>query len=284
MKVAISGSSGFVGKHLIEFLQKRGIETIPLKHHLFSSADAGALNKVLYGCDVVVNLAGTPINHRWTKVYKEEILSSRLNVTNKLVEIINGMEVKPKTFISVSAVGIYPSKVVCKESQEEFGDTFLSKVCIRWELAAQKVSPEVRLVIPRFGVVLGNDGGALPKMLLPFRLFVGGRIASGNQGFSWIHVEDLVSALYFVMMDSRLSGAFNFTAPQWVTNRDFAYLAARELHRPNWFHLPGFVFRLLYGEGHVMMTDGQKVYPERLLREGYHFKYSKLYLALQNLI
>lgn len=284
MKVAISGSTGFIGKHLSEFLRTKGAGVVSLKHSLFDTADAGALYKALEGCDVVVNLAGAPINQRWTDASKKEIICSRLNATNRLVEVMNGMEVKPKTFVSISAVGIYPSKVICTEEHGEYGTTFLSDVCIQWELAAQKISRDVRLVIPRFGVVLGNDGGALPKMLLPFKLFLGGRIASGNQGFSWIHINDLLAALYLIMQDSRLSGVFNFTAPQLLTNRDFAYLAARELHRPNWLHLPEFVFRMLYGEGHIVVTDGQQVYPDRLLNEGYRFKYDKLYLALQSLI
>lgn len=283
MKVAISGSSGFVGKHLSFFLQEKGFEVVPLPHVLFDSSKNTELNNALSGCNIVINLAGTTINHRWTRKYKNEIFDSRINTTRVLVNAINRMVVKPAVFISVSAVGIYPSKGVYTEGSAEYGIGFLSQVCIHWELEARRVLPEVRLVIPRFGVVLSQDGGALPKMILPFRLFMGGRIASGNQGFSWIHMDDLLEAFYFILQTPSLSGVFNFTSPDVLTNRKFAHLVSRELERPDWLPIPTFVFRLLYGEGYVLMTSGQQAYPSRLVNAGYKFKYDRLYLAIQDL-
>lgn len=208
-------------------------------------------------------------------------MNSRICTTRKLVEAINQSETKPKLLVSVSAVGIYPSEGIYTEAQIEYGTDFLSKVCLNWEREARKVSSDVRLVIPRFGVVLGKDGGALPNMLLPFKLFLGGRIATGKQGFSWIHIDDLLHALYFIIQMPELSGVFNFTAPQLLTNRDFACIAAHALHRPNWFTVPAFIFRLLYGQGHVIATKGQQAYPQRLLKAGYRFHYANLEEALK---
>lgn len=284
MKVAISGSTGFIGQYLKAFLTAKGVSVIPLHRAYFESQDLRPLEDALSGVDVVINLAGAPINHRWTKTYKQKILDSRIRVTGKLVEAMNKVLIKPHTFISVSAVGIYPSDKVCSEQCTEFGTSFLSQVCLRWEREAQQVSPEIRLVIPRLGVVLAHDAGALPKMLLPFRFFLGGRIASGKQGFSWIHIYDLLEAFYFLMLNQTLSGVFNLTAPQLLINKDFAHLTARELGRPDWLPVPAILLNALYGEGASLMTQGQQVCPERLLTSGFHFKYDKLYLALQNLL
>lgn len=284
MKVAISGSSGFVGEHLSFFLQGKGFKVIPLPHALLTSSKDVELDNALNGCNIVINLAGTTINHRWTKEYKSAIFDSRINTTRVLVNAINRMVVKPAVFISISAVGIYPSNGIYTEDSAEYGIGFLSQVCIHWEFEAQRVLSEVRLVIPRFGVVLSNDGGALPKMILPFRLFMGGRIASGNQGFSWIHIDDLLEALYFILQTPGLSGTFNFTSPDVLTNRKFAHIVSRELNRPDWLPIPAFVFRLLYSEGHVLMTSGQQAYPLRLINAGYKFKYDRLYLVIQDFV
>lgn len=199
MKIAISGNSGFIGQHLTDFFSGRGDVIVPLKHSMFLLGNDDKLKEALTGCDVVINLAGTTINQRWTSKAKREIRNSRVCTTRRLVSIINEMPVKPDLFISASAVGIYPDKGIYSETSTSEGSGFLAEVCIRWEEEAQKLSRDVRLVITRFGVVLSNDGGALPKMLLPFRFFVGGKIASGKQGFSWIHIEDVLNAIRFVI-------------------------------------------------------------------------------------
>lgn len=284
MKIAISGSSGFIGKYLTDFLQDKGIEVIPLYHCLFEVSQQPVLSKMLERCNVVINLAGATINHRWTPEYKKEIIDSRINSTRALVHAINQMNIKPQTFISTSAVGIYPSSgIVYTEDSKEYDDGFLAQVCKQWEEEAHKISLEVRLVISRFGIVLANDGGALPEMILPFRLFAGGRIASGRQGFSWVHITDLLRAFYYVIEHPELAGIFNLTATDVVTNRDFAHIIAHELHRPDWFPLPTFITRLIFGERHELMTNGPKAYPKRLTEAGFKFKYNKLYQAIQNL-
>lgn len=284
MKIGISGSTGFIGKHLSAFLEANGVEIVLLKRELFTAADDIALRTALGGCDVVINLAGAAINHRWTSSYKRKIMNSRVLTTRKLVTAINKLSHKPHTFISISAVGIYSSDKVQREDDASYGNTFLSHVCRRWEEEARKISPKTRLIIPRLGVVLAKDGGALPMMLLPFRMFMGGQIASGKQGFSWIHMEDLQKAILFLILSPRLQGVFNLTAPQIMDNRKFAETVAMVLHRPSWLAIPGFTFYLLYGKAHILMTDGQKAYPLRLLEEGFEFRYLDLECALENIV
>lgn len=284
MKIAISGSSGFIGRHLTDIFTARGDKVIALKRSLFERPDTEALRDVLTDCHVVINLAGAPINQRWTFHNKKDILDSRVDTTRRLVEVINAMERKPSLFISVSAVGIYPSEGIYTEESMAKADNFLSTVCKRWEREARKISHDVRLVIPRLGVVLAADGGALPRMLLPFRLFLGGRIASGNQGFSWIHIKDVEQAFRFVIAHKELSGVINFVSPQPITNRVFTQAVSEVLNRPSWLPVPSFVFWLLYGAGSIIVTSGQQVYPVRLVDAGYIFQYSNIRTALKSFI
>lgn len=283
MKIAISGSSGFIGKHLTSFFEERGEVVVHLTHSLFSDSNNEQLREALTGCDIVINLAGATINQRWTNEAKRKILDSRLDVTRKLVSIINESEIKPSLFISTSAVGIYPNDGVYTENNASEGVGFLSEVCACWEDEAQKLSPDVRLVIIRLGVVLATDGGALPKMALPFRLFIGGKIASGEQGFSWIHIEDVLYGILHLIHHPELSGVVNMVSPQPTVNYLFTEELAAVLHRPAWFTVPVFALRFLYGEGEVMMTEGQQAYPARLLSSGYTFRFGELHLALRNL-
>lgn len=284
MVIAISGSSGFIGKHLTEFFLAKGDTVVALRHSYFRNVSDEKLRKTLYGCDVVINLAGVTINQRWTAAAKRNILDSRISATRRLVSIINAMPGKPALLISASAVGIYPSSGIYSETTVAEGKGFLADVCRQWEDEAQKVSADVRLVITRFGVVLASDGGALPKMLLPFRWYAGGKIASGKQGFSWIHIEDVMHAMHFVIHHPEVSGVVNFTSPQPVVNETFAKAASEALHRPVWLTIPGFVFRWLYGEGEVLLTQGQQAYPARLLSAGYVFLYPDIRVALQSLV
>lgn len=280
MTIAISGNSGFIGQHLTDFLSAGGNVVVPLKHSMFRLMTDDKLKETLIGCDVVINLAGTSINRRWTGKAKLKIMNSRIYTTRRLVSIINEMSVKPKLFISASAVGIYPDEGVYSETSTSEGTGFLADVCMHWEEEAQKLSRDVRLVIVRFGVVLAKDGGALPKMLLPFRLFVGGKIASGKQGFSWIHIDDVMHAIAFIIEHDELSGVVNMVAPQPLTNQTFTKAVADVLHRPVWLTIPSGLFYFLYGEGEELLTKGQQAYPARLLSAGYIFRYSDIRIAL----
>lgn len=284
MIIAISGNSGFIGQHLTEFLSAGGNIVVPLEHSMFRSTSNDKLKKALNGCDVVINLAGVTINQRWTDKAKRKIMNSRVYTTRRLVSIINEMPVKPGLFISASAVGIYPDNGIYSESSASEGTGFLSEVCSHWEDEAQKLSRDVRLVITRFGVVMSNDGGALPKMLLPFRFYLGGKIASGEQGFSWIHIKDVMHAIAFIIEREDLSGIVNMVAPQPLTNRAFTQAVADVLHRPAWLTIPPRIFYYLYGEGEELFTKGQQAYPARLLSAGYVFRYTDIRVALYSLM
>lgn len=285
MRIAISGANGFIGTCLSEYLSAEGVEVVPLKHTYFRDASDDRLLDALQGADVVINLAGVSINQRWTPDAKREIMDSRVLTTRRLVSLINAMPRKPSLFISASAVGIYPvTGGVYNENSASEGTGFLADVCRHWEEEAQKVSTDVRLAITRFGVVLDRSGGALPKMLLPFKLFMGGEISSGEQGFSWIHIEDLLRTMWLLITHEELSGIFNITAPQPITNSMFTRAVSEVMHRPAWFTVPSFVFLLLYGEGSVLVTEGQQVYPARLIAAGYTFRYPDIWIALRHIL
>ncbi|WP_321517724.1 TIGR01777 family oxidoreductase [uncultured Bacteroides sp.] len=283
MKVAITGSTGFIGKHLTTFLIDKGVEVHAIKREHFLPDQKLKLASLLSGCDAVINLAGASINCRWTKANKQEIRDSRVKITRILVQTINELATKPEVLLSISAVGIYTNKEVWSERSGAYDKGFLASVCLDWEAEAKKVSPDVRLVIPRLGVVLGKDGGAFPKMFLPFRFYAGGRIASGNQGFSWIHIDDLLDIFWTIINTKKIKGIIHCTAPQMCDNLIFTYTLAKVSHRPVFLHIPSFIFRIIYGESASLITKGPKVFPYKLLNYGYLFQYPEIKSALKNL-
>lgn len=283
IKVAITGSTGFIGKRLTTFLIEKGVTVIALRKEHFSVEKKHELSILLNGCDVVVNLAGAPVICRWTKANKKRILDSRVKTTRKLVDIINELSDKPKTLISISAVGIYSAEEVWNENDGTYENDFLSHVCRRWEGEAKKVSNEVRLIIPRLGVVLDKSEGAFPKMMFPFKYYLGGRIASGHQGFSWIHIQDLLNIFWYIINKKEVKGVIHATAPQICDNLLFTYTLARMLSKPVIFYTPRFLLHLLYGEGATVLTKGQKVFPSKLVNTDFHFEFSDLKSAIKEL-
>jgi conserved hypothetical protein TIGR01777 len=283
MKIAISGSTGFIGSNLSAFLADKGIEVCGLKRSHFLPEQREELIKILGGCQVVINLAGTSINCRWTKRSMKDIYDSRIFTTRDLVSAINSLDKKPSLFISTSAVGIYSEEKILNENSLKYNSNFLAQVCKDWEKEAENVSSEVRLVITRLGVVLNSNGGVLSLMIIPFRFFVGGNIGNGKQGFSWIHLQDLLEAFWEIINNNAAKGVIHLTAPQLSDNCSFAKTLARILHRPALFSIPVFVFKLLYGAGHIIFTTGQKVYPNRLLKLGFTFRYPNLEAALKEI-
>jgi uncharacterized protein (TIGR01777 family) len=225
--------------------------------------------------DIIIHLAGAPIVARWTTAHKKAILDSRINTTHMLVQAMELAEKKPERFISTSAVGIYADGAVNTEKDAHLAEGFLSEVCQRWEAEALAARPLTKVAIFRLGVILAKDGGALKQMLPPFKLGLGGPIAGGMQGFSWIHIDDLMQAYHFVI-ERKLDGIFNLTAPQITDNALFTKQLGTALHRPAILPIPAFGLRLAYGEGAVSLTSGQKVHPERLLEEGFEFRYPDL--------
>jgi len=283
MVIAVTGAGGFIGKKLSSYLKSLGNEMRSLPR-VNEDTSPAVLAEALSGVDVVINLAGAPIVSRWTKEYKKMLFDSRIITTRKIVEAINLLEKKPELFISASAVGIYAPEGEQTEFKFKMADDYLAEICSNWEKEAKNAVPFTRVVIIRLGIVLGKDGGALQRMLPLFKLGVGGKIASGRQGFSWIHITDLIRAIQFIIENPKASGEFNFTAPEVVTNEKFTKVLAGILKRPAIFAVPAFALKLIFGEGAIAVTGGQFAPPKHLLDESFQFSFPELEGALRNII
>ena len=260
-------------------LRARGDDVV-----ITSLRDIDAAARDCTGSDAIVNLAGAPIAKRWTPAYKAEIRRSRVELTRALVERIAGFERKPRAYVSASAVGYYGTSLTATFVETSFsGDDFLAHVCVDWEReAARAQEAGMRVAMVRTGLVLGNDGGALPIMLPAFRLGLGGKLAGGRQWMSWIHVDDLVDT--YVHAIGNVSGAVNGTAPEPMTNAAFTQTLGRVLRRPTLLGIPAVALEALFGEGAEILTQGQRVLPERMLASGHRFRFPQLEPALRALL
>lgn len=282
MNIAISGSNGFIGKQLTSYFQAKGNEVQSISR-INEGTSVDDIIRQLSGIDVIINLAGAPIVGRWTKRYKKVLFDSRIITTQKIVNAISLMGKKPQLLISASAVGIYSQQGEQTESNFQIGDDYLGQICTAWETEAKKAVPYTRVAIARFGIVLGKDGGALKRMLPLFRLGLGGKIASGKQGFSWIHVYDVIHAMEFIIENPKLSGEFNLTAPDLIDNNKFTKVLSKMLSKPALIPVPAFALKLLFGEGSIAVTGGQFAFPEHLANEGFQFSYPDIKSALDDL-
>jgi uncharacterized protein (TIGR01777 family) len=275
-KIVISGASGFVGSYLQEYL-KDNYEINTISRNDLSNEEA--LHKKVQDADVVINLAGANIIHKWSDKYKKILYSSRIETTHKIVDAINKCQTKP-FLISTSAIGIYDNENQHDGSSKNYGDSFLSNLCQNWEAEAKKSMGKVAIF--RFGVIMGH-GGALQKMLLPFKLGVGGKIGDGKQHFSYIHIEDLARTYKFVI-ELSLEGTFNLTTPNPTTNAGMTKALGKALSRPTIFPLPEFVLKWIYGEGATVLTEGQKVIPTKLVERGFDFKFKTIEDVFEDLV
>ncbi|AVH73437.1 thylakoid membrane protein ThyD [Nostoc sp. 'Lobaria pulmonaria (5183) cyanobiont'] len=305
MKVAITGSTGFVGSRLVQRLHGEGHKIVVLTRNTtfaqkvfpseaFPNVEivgyipnaSGSWQSVIASCDGVVNLAGEPIGEgRWTPERKQEILNSRKLGTQKIVEAIANANSKPSVLINASAIGYYgTSETATFDETSLSGNDFLAQVCQAWEAEATKVKDDgVRLVILRFGIVLGN-GGALGKMIPPFKLFAGGPIGSGRQWFSWIHVDDLVNLILQALTKPEIEGVYNATAPNPVRMADLSQTLGQVMNRPSWLPVPGFAIEALLGDGAIVVLEGQQVIPKRAVQTGFEYKYPNLQSALTQIL
>lgn len=304
MKIAITGATGFIGKELVRKLavnhqivvltgnieKARSVFQGNLGANLelvaYTPKQGGEWQGKLDGCDAVVNLAGAPIAERWTADYKKEILESRQLGTRMIVEAIALASQKPKVLINASAIGYYgTSETETYTEVSPAGDDFLGNVCRSWEAEAKKVTDYgVRLVIFRLGIVLGN-GGALAKMIPPFKIFAGGPIGSGRQWFSWIHIADVVNLIERAIAYEGVEGVFNATAPYPVTMSQLCETLGQVLKRPSWLPVPSIALELLLGDGAKVVLEGQKVLPQKTQEVmNYTFEYSHLKPALENIV
>lgn len=284
MRIAISGSSGFIARYLADSFTKCGYEVVPIARALLAPENSLALSELIQTADVVVNLAGANIGQRWTRAHKQLIRDSRVNSTRAIVSAINRLSQKPSLLISVSGVGIYGFDAIGDETNQQYGDDFLATVCHDWEAEAQKVSPDVRLVIPRLGVVLCKNEGAFPRIAAPFRYGLGGHVASGRQGFPWIHITDVVSAFHLIISNTTVSGPVNLTAPDIIDNEQLANVLGQFSSMPAWLPVPAFALRWLLGEQSDLVIKGQKIYPGKLFNLGFHFRHPSIESAVSHLL
>ncbi len=305
MKFAITGATGFVGTALVQCLHDRGDEIVVLsrdgdraRRHFPAAAfprvtpvsytplTAGDWQGAIAGCQGVVNLAGAAIaDERWTPERKREILDSRKLGTQRIVEAIAQAAPRPSVLINASAIGYYGTSETAQfEETSAPGQDFLAEVCKAWEAAAEAVKTSgTRCVIFRTGIVLG-DGGALGKMLLPFRLFAGGPLGTGQQWFSWIHIEDLVNLIVTALDQPEWSGVYNATAPNPVRMGEFCHILGEVMQRPSWLPVPEVALELLLGDAAKVVLEGQCVLPRRLQQANFAYTYPTLKPALASII
>lgn len=298
MRIAITGGTGLVGNALTESLRADGHDL----YILTRNPEKGYQNGVTYvkwlssradpaseleAVDVFINLAGESINSgRWSDKRKASILNSRVSATNEVVSIIKHLKQKPKLLINASAIGFYGTSTVdtFTEATEKAGDDFLAQTVEKWEAATFEAREfGVRTVFARFGVILDKKDGALPRIALPYYLFAGGTVGSGDQWLSWIHIKDVVSGLRHVIESTELAGPVNFCAPHAVTMKSFGKTLGAVLNRPHWIPAPSFALQLLLGEMSMLVLEGQKVIPEKLIKSGFSFTFPTLEEALSNI-
>ncbi|MGY3806461.1 TIGR01777 family oxidoreductase [Aeromonas veronii] len=297
MKILITGGTGFIGRKLVAHLKvnhevvvlsRQGSRAYSLLGHDIKVLDNLDRLDDLNDVDTVINLAGEPIAAgRWSESRKQLLCDSRWLLTEQLVDLIKLSSTPPKVLINASAIGWYGRQgtETLDEQYRSPNDEFTHQLCQQWETLAQEAqSRQTRVCIVRIGLVLGMDGGALPKMLPPYRLGLGGPMGSGSQMMSWIHVQDLVRAMLFLLEHEECSGIFNGTAPHPVSNREFSQTLATTLHRPHLFFVPAPLLQLVMGEAADLLLTGQKVIPARLQQAGFHFSYPELSSALANLL
>ena len=298
MKIFITGGSGFVGTNLSFYLLEKGHSVIAvgtssahnvIRHDNFHyiSADTtikGGWQDALKDVDAVINLAGKNIFKRWSDNYKKQIYNSRILTTRNLVE---AMPAKKEIILcSTSAAGYYGDRAdeVLKEDALP-GNDFAAKVCRDWEKEAfQAETKGIRVAAMRFGVVLGKDGGAFAKMVPAFKFFAGGPLGSGLQWFPWIHMDDLIASIIFILKNPDVKGPLNFCSPNPLRNRDFAKTLGNVLNKPSFMRAPSFIIRLIMGEMGKSLMSSQRAIPDKLLKHGFKFQYPDINNALYNLV
>ena len=299
-KILVTGATGLIGRELCKELFLHGDEltifstnvekakvVLPFAKEVVEWKDYEKdYSSYLEGKDAVIHLGGASVaGKRWNQSYKKEIYDSRVNTTRNLVTSIEKCERKPEVFISASAIGFYGERGDSILSEiSSAGSDFLSHVCADWEKASEPLEIlNVRRAIVRTGIVLSPNDGALKKMLLPFKLFVGGSLGNGEQWFSWIHLADIISLYLFLLDNKNLKGIFNAISPEPVQMKTFARTLGKVMHKPSLFPVPKFILKLVMGESASAILASQKVKPEALLKAGFKFNYEDLESALRDL-
>lgn len=302
MQIVVAGGTGFIGRPLCALLCQEGHRVTLLTRRReeaqrscgstvtaveWNGREAGSWEHCLDGTDAVINLAGAPIaDCRWTEARKRWLTESRILTTRLLAEAMSRRTSKPRTLVSASGIGYYgASEDRVLDEDAARGEGFLADLCLAWEAEALRAAEfGVRVVTLRTGMVLEQDGGALAKMLLPFKLFAGGPIMPGTQWVSWIHRRDHIGLIRWILMTPNVSGPVNAVAPEAVTMNRFCEVLGQVLHRPSWLPVPSFALQVALGELGTLMTTGQRVTPAKALSGGYLFHYPTLEPALRAIL
>ena len=298
LRIVIAGGSGLIGQKLVDLFQMSGHEIIILSRKTRAGEGKTSYVKWLADdtfpeieinqADVFINLAGVSINDgRWNAQHQKNIYDSRMTATDELLRIIKALPVKPSVLINASAIGIYPASEenIYTEQSTEVATDFLAKTVFDWEQKALSAESDgIRAVCMRFGVVLSNDGGALPPMVLPYKLFAGGTVGSGEQWLSWIHLDDVARAILFAIENDNLHGPVNVTSPFPKRMKYVGQSIGSVLRRPHWFPVPSFVMRLALGKKSMLVLKGQHVLPQVLLDNNFTFSFPSIELALEDLL
>ena len=299
MKIVACGITGLIGRPLTKALsQKYDLVCLRRKRSsgdavklgqevLWDPSQPGEWTREIEGAHAVINLSGEPIaGKRWSQNQKKKLRESRVRTTQSIVDAIIQAKVRPKVLLNASAIGFYGARgneILNEESAG--GSDFLSDVCAQWEKEARRAeSFGVRVVNLRTGIVLAREGGALAKMIAPFRMFLGGPLGSGQQVMSWVHIEDEVGGILKALEDNEIRGPLNLTAPNPVTMGEFARTLGRVMHRPSGLVVPGFVLKILLGEMSMLLLTGQHAQPQKLTQRGFHFRHETLDHALRSLL
>lgn len=301
MKMVVAGATGFIGRSLCnELAKEHNIIALTRRPEKASNFFAKSIDIIkwnpkyndgwescLDGSDAIVNLAGTNLaSARWSKNFKAEILDSRIKASKAIIQAIEKSKVKPKTIITASAIGFYGNRANEKLDEESGGgDGFLASVAKEIEDSSREFEIlGLRSIVIRTGIVLGSSGGALPKMIMPFKCYLGGYWGKGNQWMSWISLADEVAAIKFLIKNSNLYGAFNLTSPEPLQNRQLFQILARVLKKPCWLPVPAFMLKIMFGEiANELFLASQRVYPKKLIDAGFKFKYTELKKALESI-
>jgi uncharacterized protein len=298
MKIVVAGGSGFVGEPLVRKLVARGDDVVVLSRNPAKvragrgvqwdgGKSSGAWSSDVDDADAVINLAGENIGGgRWTEERKRKLTESRLDATNAIVAALKNAMPRKRTLINASAVGYYGfDRDEEADEKSAKGRGFLADLVEKWEKAANAAQPAARFVILRFGVVFASDGGALQKMMMPFRFGVGGPVGSGQQWISWIDRDDLLEVIVWSLDRESVRGVYNVTAPEPIRNREFARQLGRAMHRPSLVPAPSFALRLMFGEmADEVLLGGQRVIPRRLQADGFRFAYPAVESALRHVL
>ena len=301
MRVIITGGTGLIGQALAESLAADGHEVISLSRNpdkagglpqgaravKWDGRSAQGWGQLADGADAIVNLAGESIAAgRWSEARKQAILQSRVEAGQAVVDAVKAATRKPRVVVQSSAVGFYGPRGSEKIAEDtSAGHDFLASVCQAWEASTAAVEPlGVRRVIIRTGVVLDKNGGALPQMMLPFKLFAGGPLGGGRQGFPWIHLADEVAAIRFLIDQPSASGVFNLSAPNPLSNAQFGRVLGKVLGRPSFMPTPGIAMKMMFGEMSTLLLDGQFEIPQRLQQLGFTFRFADAEAALRDVL